>query len=436
MSVIPKGSSHRWTVCMLLFAATTINYIDRQVLGLLKPTLENEFNWSEKDYSYIVIAFTTSYALGLVGFGRIIDRVGTKLGYSISVTIWSFAAMAHALARSTFGFGMARAALGVGESGNFPAAVKTVAEWFPKRERALATGIFDSGSNIGACVAPLIVSWILEEYGWQYAFVLTGAIGFVWIIVWRLLYENPANHKGISAEERAYISIDDEPEEKTTDRKIPWTELLRQKPTWSFIAGKFFTDPIWHFFLFWLPSYFSSIFHLDLKKLGLPLVIIYCAATVGAIGGGYLSSWLIKRGWTVGRSRKFALLFSALLVLPIMTAKYASDMWVVITLIAISVAGNAAWSANIYTIVSDMLPKKTVSSVIGIGGMAGALGGVLFPLFIGSVLDYYKSTGNLIIGYNLIFVVCGCSFLLAWLIIHWLTPTMQPVTLEEADSRK
>lgn len=422
--------NYRWAICTLLFFATTINYLDRQVLGLLKPVLELQYGWSEQDYGYIVMAFSATYAVGLVVFGRVVDRIGAKAGYTISVTIWSIAAMCHALVTSSLGFGIARAALGIGESGNFPAAVKTVTEWFPKRERALATGIFDSGSNIGACVAPILVPWLLGAYGWQAAFIITGAIGFIWLVAWRLIYQHPDQNAKLSVGELAYIRIDDEPKEDLTPAdKIPWTKLFTLKPTWSFIMGKFLTDPIWYFFLFWLPSYFSTTFNLDLKKPGLPLVIVYSAATIGAIGGGLLSSWFIKKSWSVSKARKAALLISALCVVPIIGARFVSDMWVAVGLIGLAVAGNAGWSSNIYTIVSDMLPKSAVSSVIGIGGMAGAIGGVLFPLFIGYTLDFYKDAGNLVAGYNIIFIVCGVSFLIAWLTIHFITPRMRPVEL-------
>jgi ACS family hexuronate transporter-like MFS transporter len=423
----PRIGNYRWTVCTLLFFATTINYLDRQVVGLLKPVLEKELNWTETDYSYIVMAFTASYAIGLLLFGRLIDKIGSKLGYTISITVWSIAAMLHAFAKSTFGFGAARAALGIGESGNFPAAIKTVTEWFPKKERALATGFFDSGSNIGACVAPILIPWILGIYGWQAAFIITGAVGFVWLAAWRFFYEVPEKNRRVSKEELAYINSDKEEQAPETATNVSWLKLFKLKQTWAFIIGKFFTDPIWYFFLFWLPSYFSSTFHLDLKKPSLPLVIVYTATTLGAIGGGYLSSYLIKRGWLVYKSRKMVLLISALCVLPIILARYTTDMWVVIGLISLAVAGNSAWSANIYTIVSDMLPKKAVSSVIGIGGMAGAIGGVIFPLFIGFILDYYKGHNNILAGYNIIFIVCSLSFLIAWLLMHWLTPKMKPV---------
>lgn len=425
------SGNYRWTICVLLFFATTINYLDRQVIGLLKPVLELEYNWSEQDYGYIVMAFSATYAIGLVVFGRVVDKIGARLGYTISVTVWSIAAMCHALVNSTLGFGIARAALGIGESGNFPAAVKTVTQWFPRRERALATGIFDSGANIGACVAPILVPWLLGSYGWKATFIITGALGFLWLIAWRLIYKKPEEHPKLSSSELAYIRIDDSESEKLEEEgeKISWIKLFSLRPTWSFIMGKFLTDPIWYFFLFWLPSYFSTTFHLDLKKPGLPLVIVYSAATIGAIGGGWLSSQFIKMGWTASKSRKMALLLSALCVVPIIGARFVSDMWVAVGLIGFAVAGNAAWSSNIYTIVSDMLPKNTVSSVIGIGGMAGAIGGVLFPLFIGYTLDLYKGMGNLVAGYNILFIICGVSFLIAWLTIHLLTPKIEPIKL-------
>lgn len=419
-----KKGNYRWVVCSLLFFATTINYLDRQVMGYLKPTLEIEFGWSETDYSHIVMAFTAAYAFGLLLFGRIIDKIGSKLGYTVSITVWSIAAMLHGLVKSTLGFGMVRTLLGLGESGNFPSAVKTVVSWFPKKERALATGFFDSGSNIGAVLAPVLIPWILGFYGWQAAFILTGSIGFIWLILWRIFYEVPEKQKRVSAAELEYIRSDDnDQEEKGED--IKWVSLFGMKQTWAFIIGKFFTDPIWYFFMYWLPSYFSSTFHLDLKKPSAPLIIIYTAATVGAIGGGYLSSKLIRKGWPVYKARKIALLVSALAVLPIVATRYTDDIWVVVTLLCLAIAGNAAWSANIFTIVSDMMPSKAVSSVIGIGGMAGAIGGVLFPLGVGAILDYYKGINNLTAGYNILFIFCGLSFLIAWILIHWVTPKME-----------
>ncbi|WP_460956772.1 MFS transporter [Spirosoma litoris] len=419
---------YRWFICAMLFAATTINYLDRQILGLLKPTLEKIFSWTESDYSYIVMAFTATYALGQLLYGRVIDRIGTRLGYTISVSIWSIAAVLHAFVRTTFGFGLVRALLGVGESGNYPGGVKTVAEWFPKKERALAVGIFDSGSNIGACVGPLLVPFILALYGWQIAFIITGSLGFIWLLVWLLTYEVPARQKRLNRAEYDYIHSDNEVEAVSAG-SVSWGELLRLRQTWTFIAGKFFTDPIWYFFLFWLPAYFNASFHLDLKKPSLPLVIVYTGTMIGSIGGGYLSSWLIQKGWPVYKARKMALLVSAIAVVPILITRYTTDMWVVVSLISLSVAANQAWSANIFTIVSDMFPKRAVSSVVGLGGMAGAVGGVLFESLIGYILDVFKASGNIVVGYNIIFLVCGSSFLLAWLIIHWLTPKMEPVKL-------
>lgn len=419
-----KIGNYRWFIAFLLFAATTINYVDRQIFGLLKPELEIIFKWTETDYSRIVMAFTACYAFGMLFYGRIIDKIGTKLGYTISVTVWSIAAMLHAFVKSTFGFGVVRSLLGLGESGNYPGGVKTVAEWFPKKERALAIGILDSGSNIGACAGPILVPWILAVYGWQAAFIITGALGFIWLIFWRCFYEIPSKQKRLSKTEFDYIHSDDEDNADNNTSTVTWSRLLRMRQTWAFIAGKFFTDPIWFFFLFWLPSYFSTYFNLDLKSPSLPLVIVYAGTMIGSIGGGYLSSWLIKKGWPVYKARKTTLLVAAFCVIPIIATRYTTDMWVVVALISLSVAANQAWSANIFAIVPDMFPKRAISTVVGLGGIAGAIGGVLFPLFIGFILDYYKSSGNIIAGYNIIFLVCGSSFLVAWAIIHFLTPKM------------
>jgi len=414
----------------MLFAATTINYLDRQILGILKPQLEEIFNWTETDYSKIVMAFATCYALGQLFYGKLIDRIGTKLGYTISVTVWSIAAILHAAVRSIFGFVSVRAMLALGESGNFPAGVKTVAEWFPKRERALAIGILDSGANIGACVGPILVPWLLVVSNWQTAFIITGSLGFVWLIFWVYIYRIPSKQYRLSKSELDYITSDNE--EITGDKTgtVSWKRLLGLRQTWAFIAGKFFTDPIWFFFLFWLPSYFNSYFQLDLKKPSLPLVIIYTGTMIGSLGGGYFSSWLIKKGWPVYKARKTALLLAAFCVVPIMITRYTTDMWLVVALISLSVAANQAWSANIFAIVPDMFPKRAISSVVGLGGMAGAIGSMLFPLLIGYVLDYFKATGNIVAGYNIIFLICGSSFFLAWLIIHFLAPKMENVRLD------
>ncbi|QHT66423.1 MFS transporter [Rhodocytophaga rosea] len=424
-----KIGNYRWAVCALLFFATTINYIDRQVIGLLKPTLEKEFSWSETDYGNIVMVFAACYALGYILFGNFIDKIGTKLGYSISIIIWSIAAMAHALVKSTFGFGLVRGVLGLGEAGNFPAAVKAVAEWFPKKERALATGIFNSGTSIGAVAAPILVPWILGAYGWQEAFLITGAIGFIWLIFWWIYYEIPSRHKKLSSREYEYIHSDHEPAASPNAVAISWSRLLSLRQTWVFIVGKVLTDPIWWFFLFWLPSYFATTFKLDLTKPSLHLAVVYTATTFGSIGGGYISSFLIKRGWPVLKARKATLLGVAIAVLPIILARYASNIWVAVGIISIAAAAHQAWSANIFTVVSDIVPKRAVSSVVGIGGMAGSIGSTLFPLLVGSLLDYYKAAGNIGAGYNILFIICGLAYFTAWLIIHFLTSRMKPIEL-------
>jgi ACS family hexuronate transporter-like MFS transporter len=426
-----KKTNYRWVVVILLFFATTINYLDRQVIGFLKPTLEKEFHWTEEDYGYIVMAFQAAYAVGLLAFGGFIDKLGTKLGYTISLIVWSLAAMLHAIVKTTLGFGAVRAALGLGESGNFPAAIKVVAEWFPKKERALATGIFNSGANIGAVVAPVMVPWILGVYGWQMAFLITGAIGFVWLIFWWIFYEIPSRHKKINAAEFEHVhsDIDETIADDEPQSKVKWVRLFGIRQTWAFVVGKLLTDPIWYFFLFWLPSYFSTTFNLDLKKPSLPLVLIYTATTIGSVGGGFLSSWFIKKGMPIFKARKTAMFLFALCVLPIFGARYATNIWQAVGLISLAAAAHQAWSANIFTTASDMFPKRAVSSVVGIGGMAGSVGGIAFPFFIGWVLETYKKAGNITAGYNIIFSICACAYLVAWLIMHLLTPRMKVVKL-------
>ena len=423
-----KVGNYRWVICFLLFFATTINYIDRQVIGLLKPTLEKEFNWTETDYGYIVMAFAAMYALGYVLFGSFIDKVGTKVGYSISVTVWSIAAIGHAFAKSVVGFGFARGLLGLAEAGNFPAGVKAVAEWFPKKERALATGIFNSGTSIGAVVAPILVPWILGWYGWKEAFWITGALGFVWLIFWWVLYEIPTKQKRLKKTELIYINSDEDAHEETTV-KIRWSKLLRMRQTWVFVVGKVLTDPVWWFFLFWLPSYFADAFSLDLTKPSMHLAVVYAATTFGSIGGGYLSSRYIKNGWPALKARKRTLLIVAIAVTPIFLAQFATDIWVAVAIISIATAAHQAWSANIFTIVSDMFPKRAVSSVVGIGGMSGSIASTLFPILVGSLLAYYKGLGNITAGYNILFIICGCAYFIAWLTIELMTKKMKPVVL-------
>ncbi len=408
----------RWVICALLFFATTINYIDRQVLGILAPDLQRSMGWNEIDYGYIVTAFQAAYAVGLLVVGNLMDRFGTRRGFSLAIIFWSVAAMGHALARSALGFGVARFALGLGEAGNFPAAIKTVAEWFPKRERALATGIFNSGSNVGAILAPLTVPFIAINYGWQWAFIITGAIGFLWLAVWLALYQKPEDHPRLSRSELAYIQSD--PPEPST--KIPWARLLPHRQTWAFAIGKFLTDPIWWFYLYWLPKFLNTTYGLTLDKIGLPLVIIYLAADVGSIGGGWLSSALIKRGWSVNAGRKTAMLVCALCVTPIVFASQASNLWVAVGLISLATASHAGWSANIFTTASDMFPRRALGSVVGIGGMGGAIGGMLIATVAGYLLEW---TGS----YVPLFIVAGSVYLVALLIIQLLAPHLEPADL-------
>ncbi|WP_461067062.1 MFS transporter [Spirosoma horti] len=415
-----QSPNYRWLIVVLLFTATTINYLDRQIIGLLKPILEVEFSWTETNFSRIVTAFSAAYAVGLLAFGWFIDKVGTRIGYAVTIVWWSVAGMLHALARSVFGFGLARIGLGLGEAGNYPAAVKTVAEWFPTKERALATGLFNAGTSVGVVVALLIVPWILTHYGWQEVFWITGALGFVWLIFWFVFYEVPAKQKRLSAAEYTYITSGQEVESENKVA-ISWVRLFTLPQTWALITGKGLIDPIYWFFLFWLPSYFSSTFKLDLKKPSLELMLIYTATTVGSVGGGYLSSWLIKRGWPTLKARKTVLIVFAGLELSIILAQFATDVWAAVGLISLAVAAHQAWATNVFTMASDLFPKQAVSSAVGIAGMAGAVGGIFFPMLVGSLLDSYKAAGNLSGGYNLLFTICGCTYLLAWIIIHLLT---------------
>ena len=416
-----KLKNYRWIVLGLIFFATCINYLDRQIIGLLKPILEKEFDWSETDFARIVMAFTAAYAIGLLVAGAWIDRIGTKLGYAITIVVWSIAGMLHAVARSVTGFVFARIGLGIGEAGNFPAGVKTVAEWFPKDERGLATGIFNAGTSVGVVMALFIVPMILNYAGWQEVFWITGALGFIWLILWIFLYDIPSRQKRITEEEYRLITEGQEPEVLATTTSIKWSRLFRFPQTWAYITGKALIDPIFWFFLFWLPSYFSSTFSLDLKKPSLELMIIYFSTTLGSIGGGYLSSYLIKRGWPVIKARKTVLLIFAFFELSIILAQFATQAWMAVALLSLAVAIHQAWATNIFTLASDMFPKEAVSSVVGIGGMAGAVGGILFPIFVGNILDQFKAMGNITAGYNIIFSICGCTYLIAYLVIHLLT---------------
>ena len=419
-----RVGSYRWVICGLLFFAATINYIDRQVIGILKPTLQAEIRFSEVEYSWIVFYFQCAYAIGLLGVGWVMDKIGTRKGFSLAVIVWSLAAMAHALARSVMGFSIARFALGLGEAGNFPASIKTVAEWFPKKERALATGIFNAGTNVGALATPLLVPIITIAWGWQWAFILTGAVGFVWVIFWLLLYRRPEEHPRLSKSELAYIQSDPpDPPGKT-----PWARLLPHRQTWAFAIGKFLTDPIWWVYLFWLPDFLNKKHGLNLKDFGLPLATIYIIADVGSIGGGWLSSTLIKRGYSVNAGRKIAMLVCALAVVPIVFAAQTTSLWTAVILIGIAAAAHQGWSANIFTLTSDMFPRNAVGSVVGIGGMAGSIGGMLIALIVGAILE---RTGS----YVPIFIIAASAYLFALLVIHLLAPRLEPANIEGTGAR-
>ena len=422
---IPVRVGHyRWVICTLLFFAATINYIDRQVIGILKPTLQAEIGFSEIEYSWIVFYFQCAYAIGLLGVGWVMDKIGTRKGFSLAVVVWSLAAMAHALARSVAGFSIARFALGLGEAGNFPASIKTVAEWFPKKERALATGIFNAGTNVGALATPLLVPIITIYWGWQWAFILTGAVGFVWVFFWLLLYKKPEEHPRLSKAELAYIQSD--PPDPVV--KTPWARLLPLRQTWAFALGKFLTDPIWWVYLFWLPDFLNKKHGLNLKDFGLPLATIYIIADVGSIGGGWLSSTLIKRGYSVNAGRKIAMLVCALAVVPIVFAAQTTSLWTAVILIGIAAAAHQGWSANIFTLTSDMFPRSAVGSVVGIGGMAGSIGGMLIALVVGAILE---RTGS----YVPIFIIAASAYLFALLVIHLLAPRLEPANLEGVQGR-
>ncbi len=419
--------TYRWTIVALLFFATTINYLDRQVIGLLKDNLSEDFGWSEIDYSRIVMAFSAAYAVSLLLFGRIIDVLGTKTGYAVSVVIWSFAAMAHAIATTTGGFMIARISLGLGEGGNFPAAIKAVAEWFPRKERALAAGIFNSGTNIAAILGPPLIGWIYSSYGWEEAFLWTGAIGFIWLVLWLIYFEVPARQKRLGKAEFDYIHSDGSEQASEEGIKMGWGKILSYRQTWSFVLGKMLTDPVWWFYLFWVPSFFNTTYGLDLKKSAIHISTVYVVSSFGSILGGYLSGFFINRGWPVYKARKIAMLIFAFCVVPVVFVQYVTNIWGAVALISLGAAAHQAWSANIYTTASDMFPKKAVSSVIGVGGMGGSLGGILFPFFVGWILDKYEVMGDKTTGYNIIFIICGSAYLIAWLVMHLLAPRMTRV---------
>ena len=447
-----KINNYRWTICGLLFFATTVNYLDRQVLSLLSPSLSKEFNWTNSDYANITAVFQFFYAISMLFAGRIIDRLGTKLGYILAISIWSIGAIMHAYSiviggffvnilawvgisavpLSILGFMVSRAVLGFGESGNFPAAIKVTAEYFPKKERALATGIFNSGSNVGAILAPLTVPWIAVNWGWQTAFILVGAIGFLWILFWSFMYQKPENQKKLTKAELDYIN--GEKEESViqiieNDEKVPWIKLLGYRQTWAFAIGKFLTDGVWWFFLFWLPKYLQAEFNMVDTAIVLPLAVLYSMTMIGSIGGGWFPVYFIKKGYTSYDGRIKAMFLIALFPLVVLLAQPLGYLsyWFPVILIGIGASAHQAWSANIYTTVSDMFPKKTIASVVGIGGMSGGLGGVLVTKIAGKLFDYYEALGDIKIGYTIVFVFCAIAYLLAWSIMKILVPKYSPI---------
>ncbi|TPG33905.1 MFS transporter [Flavobacterium pectinovorum] len=445
---------YRWTICGLLFFATTVNYLDRQVLSLLAPSLSEEFHWSNSDYANITAIFQFVYAISMLFAGRMIDKVGTKIGYILAIALWSIGAIMHAYAIpigtsvnnilvwagiaavpvSILGFMISRSFLAVGEAGNFPAAIKAVAEYFPKKERSLATGIFNSGSNVGAILAPLTVPWIAVNWGWEIAFIIIGGIGFIWMFFWYVLYEKPEKQKRLSAAELNYILenevIEKEVENALPKEKISWIKLLKYKQTWAFIIGKFLTDGIWWFFLFWLPKYLEAQFGLVKTDIAFPLSVLYTMTMVGSIYGGYFPMYFINKGYNAYEGRMKAMFIIALFPLVVLLAQplgYIS-YWIPVLLIGVGASAHQAWSANIFTTVSDMFPKKAIGSVIGIGGMAGGIGGVLVSKLGGALFDYYENLGHIQTGYTVMFVLCAVAYLIAWAIMKFLVPKYTVIT--------
>ena len=452
---LEKIGKYRWTICAMLFFATTINYLDRQVLSLLQPLLAEEFGWSNSDYANIAAAFQFVYAISMHFAGRLIDRVGTKWGFALALIIWSVGAILHAYAVnigtlftplaallgfstvsvSVLGFIIARAVLGFGESGNFPAAIKTTAEYFPKKERSFATGIFNSGSNVGAILAPLTVPWIASHWGWEFTFWIIGAIGFIWLIFWFMFYEIPSKQKRLSKAEYDYIHSDVEPvlESDSTEaaEKVSWFRLLGFKQTWSFAFGKFMTDGVWWFFLFWLPAYLKAQYGMVGTDIMLPIAVLYSMTMVGSIGGGYFPTYFINKGYKPYDGRMRAMFVIALIPLVVLAAQPLGHIsfWFPVILIGIGASAHQAWSANIFTTVSDMFPKKSVASVTGIGGMAGGLGGVAMTKLGGYIFDKYEALGDLQTGYTIMFAICAVAYVIAWAVMKALVPRMKAVEI-------
>jgi ACS family hexuronate transporter-like MFS transporter len=443
----PAASNVRWVICGLLFLATTINYIDRQVLSLVKEFLDAQYGWNKAQFGLVNSMFQGAYGIGLLWFGWFVDRRGVKLGYAVSMIGWSLAAMAHALvallpmdahivafgrvfeitALSVGAFGFCRVLLGLSEAGNFPSAIKGTAMWFPKSERAFATSLFNAGSNVGAILAPMVVPLLAVSMGWQSPFIIAGLVGFIWLFFWYPLYDSPEKHRRVSAKELDHILSDREATSKT--EKVGWLSLLKYRQAWSFIIAKFLTDPVWWFFLIWLPDFFKETRHLDIKHSWVHLATVYSIVTVLSIAGGWLTGYLTKRGWSVTHARKTGMFIFALFVVPILLVRGVGD-WYAVFLIGLAGAGHQAWSANLFTTVSDMFPKKAVASVVGLGSMAGAMGGMIFPIVTGRLLDHYKAVNSIQTGYAILFGICACAYLVAFTINHVLAPKYEAVLMD------
>lgn len=421
-----RPSSFRWFICALLFLATTINYIDRQILSLLKPILDHELHWTNEQFGYVNSAFQGAYAIGLLMFGWFVDRKGEKIGYTVSIIWWSIGAAAHALVYTVSGFIAARVVLGLGEGGNFPSAVKAVAHWFPKRERALATSLFNAGTNVGAIIAPAIVPWAAYKWGWHGTFVAAAIVGMLWLVLWIPFYSAPERSKHVNAAELDHVTSDREVESTT---KMRWIDILKYRQAWSFVVGKFLTDPVWWFFLIWLPDFFKTTRGLDIKTSWIHLVTIYSIVTVLSIFGGWVTGYLTKSGWSVTRARKTGMFIFALCVVPILAVARVGDWWAVV-LIGLAGAAHQAWSANLYTTVSDMFPKRAVASLVGIGGMAGSAGGMMFPIYSGKLLDQFEKANNAAGGYAILFSICAFAYLVAFVLHHLLAPKFEQVKID------
>jgi ACS family hexuronate transporter-like MFS transporter len=427
-----QPSNYRWVVCALLFFATTINYIDRQILGLIKPILDEQLQWTNEQFGYTNAFFQGAYALSLLIFGWFIDKFGTKIGYATSIFAWSLAALGHAFVGSISGFYVARVALGLGEGGNFPSAIKAVALWFPKRERATATAIFNSGTNVGAIIAPLVVPFIALSLGWHWAFIFAGIAGFLWLFLWWPFYNVPEKIKATNAAELEHIRSDRDDTSRDGE-KVSWLSLLSYRQTWSFVIAKALTDPVWWFFLTWLPDFFKKTRHLDIKSSGYMLATIYGLATVLSIFGSWVTGSLVKKGWSVTRARKTSMFIFALGVLPILLVEKAGD-WTAVLLIGLACAAHQAWSANLFTTASDMFPKRAVGSVVGLGGMAGSALGIAFPILAGRLLDVFTAKNNVTGGYAVLFAICAGAYLVAFFLQHLFAPKFEMVELDKPTS--